>query len=282
MKTLLEILTLSSDYLKQKGVSQARRQAEDLLCDALKIQRMQLYTEFDRPLLEAELEICRKRLVRRGQGEPSQYIHGQVEFYGCTIKVSPDVLIPRQETEILVDKIIKELSNIDLSEKTFWDVCCGSGCIGIAIKKHFPLLKVEMSDLSPKALAIAKENALLNEVEVSFHQGDLLKPFHGMKTNYFVCNPPYISEEEYKDLDSEVRNFEPRTALLAGNNGLEFYQKISSELPKHLLKGGKAWMEIGHTQGQVIQSLFLQNLWKNSRLEQDWAGKDRFFFLEIE
>lgn len=135
MKTLLEILTLSTNYLQQQGFKNPRRQAEDLISEALGLQRLGIYLEFDRPLSESELEICRNYLARRSKGEPLQYIKGETEFYGCRICLNQNVLIPRQETEILVDLIAKRLEKEDLSRKTLWDVCCGSGCIGIALKK---------------------------------------------------------------------------------------------------------------------------------------------------
>jgi release factor glutamine methyltransferase len=211
-----------------------------------------------------------------------QYIHGQVEFFSCHFKVTRDVLIPRQETEILIDKIYQELSPLSLHGKKLWDLCTGSGCMGIALKKKLPSLEVTLSDLSNGALAIAKENANLNEVVVNFLQGDLLAPFQGKKTDFVVCNPPYISENEFQTLDSEVKNFEPRMALVSGNSGLEFYERLAKELPSFLNRGAKVWLEIGAGQGNALLSLFDKGPWKQFRCEQDWAGHDRFFFLEIE
>lgn len=280
MKTLLEILKLSTDYLQQHGISTPRRQAEDLLCDALGIKRMQLYLDFERPLTDSELKECRERLIRRGRGEPLQYIHGKVEFSGCTIAINPSVLIPRQETEILVDIIAKDLSQLPLEGKVLLDLCCGSGYIGIALKKRFPSLDVYLSDISAEALQVTKENAKNNEVQVNILQGDLLEPFH-KKAHYVVCNPPYISENEYAALDPEVRNFEPRTALVAGKTGLEFYQRLAKDLPNALHPGGKAWFEIGAGQGEQIKSLFSDPIWKTSAFAKDWAGHDRFFFLQL-
>ena len=160
MHTVIEILKLSTEFLKQKGIENSRRQAEDLLGDALGVGRMGLYLEHDRPLTESELNKCREWLKRRGNGEPLQYIAGKVEFFGCSLIVTPEVLIPRQETEILIDKIVQKLSTIDLEGKILWDVCCGSGCIGIALKKKFPKLHVALSDISAEALAVAKKNGL--------------------------------------------------------------------------------------------------------------------------
>lgn len=282
MKTLLEVLNLSADYLKERQIESPLREAQDLICDALNIKRVQLYLEYDRPMTDSELKLLRERLARRGKGEPSAYIHGYVSFLDCSLKVTSDVLIPRQETEILADKITKSLASEDLTGKTLWDICCGSGCLGIAIKKKLPGLHVVMSDISSSALTIAKENAALNNVEIECRKGDLFTPFNQDKTDYLVCNPPYISQLELTTLSREVRDWEPHQALLGGDSGLDFYYKLAECLPHFLNPKGKAWFEIGATQGPALISLFQGKPWKTSRLESDWSGKDRFFFLEIE
>lgn len=282
MHNLIEILILSTQYLQQRGIENPRRQAEELISDVLEMPRLHLYMEFDRPLTESELEICRQRLARRGKGEPLQYIKGEMEFYGCRIFLNKDVLIPRQETEILVDRIANQLEKEDLQNKCLWDICCGSGCMGIALKKKFPQLKVTVSDISPEALIVAKKNALANQVEVEFVQGDLLQPFEGRKTNYLVCNPPYIAEYEIPSLETEVRDFEPRRALVSGPTGLEFYARLASEMKGFLMSAAKAWFEIGSTQGTAIYEIFQKAGWGTCKVEKDWSGQDRFFFLENE
>ncbi len=282
MRTLQEVLQLSTEFLMQKGIKHPRREAQDMLCDALNFTRTQLYVEHERPLTTQELDLLRVRLARRAKGEPSSYIHGEVSFYDCRLIVNKDVLIPRQETEILTDKLVKTIEKDDYAGKIFWDLCCGSGCIGIAVKKRLPALQVVLADISPQALAVAKQNALKNNVEVDCLLGDLLAPFKGRRTSYFVCNPPYISEEDYLHLEKEVREHEPRQALVASNQGFAIYEQLAQELPAYLEPGAKGWMEIGAGQGNQILSLYQQSLWNKRRIEQDWAGHDRFFFLEIE
>lgn len=282
MKTILEILTLSAAYLEEGGIQNARRQAEELLADALGLKRVDLYLEFERPLTEAEMAICRSRLLRRRKGEPLQYIQGDVFFHDCQIRVNPNVLIPRQETEILVSNIIKELQSQSLEEKILWDVCCGSGCIGISLKKRFPQLRVILSDLSQEALELAKQNAELNEVDVEIRHGDLLQPFADERCHFFVCNPPYIPSANFHALDKEVRDFEPIMALIGGPTGLEFYKRLANELSTCLFPSGKVWLEIGHGQGNSINEIFNAGKWKKKRIENDWAGLERFFSLEIE
>ncbi|MEM1282057.1 MAG: peptide chain release factor N(5)-glutamine methyltransferase [Chlamydiota bacterium] len=282
MKTILDIISLSTEYLENHHVEQPRRESEQLVADVLGVKRIDLYMQFDRPLDEDELQNCREVLRRRAAREPTQYIQGSVEFYDCKIAVSTDVLIPRQETEILVDKIVKSLEGEELQDKMFWDVCCGSGCIGIAIKKRFPQLRVVLSDNSPFAVEVAQKNAKENEVDVEVLLGDLMQPFVGEKAHYLVSNPPYISEVEYEKLIPEVRKYEPREALISGSSGLEFYERFAEQLPSYLHSHAKVWFEIGAEQGDGIKKLFEREGYRQISVEKDWSDHDRFFFLEIE
>jgi len=275
MKTLGEVLKLSSEFLQKKGVDRPRREVEELLSSVLQLPRIELYMQFDRPLIEQELVQMREAVKRRSEGEPWQYIAGEVEFFGCSIKVNRDVLIPRHETEILVDRIVKEISETAVE---IWDVCTGSGCIGIALKKKRPDCKVILSDISKEALLVAKENAEKNGVEVELLQGDLLQPFQG-KADIIVCNPPYISEKEYATLDREVREWEPKIALIGG---MQFYERLSHELPRYLHPHGKVYFEIGTGMGKQIKNLFTSVHWKTVQIAQDWSSHDRFLFLETE
>ena len=279
MLTLLDVVQKSTQYLEQKGIENPRRQAEEVISEAFGLKRLEIYLNFERPLTESEIVKCRSVIERRGKREPSQYISGNVEFLNCKIQVTRDVLIPRQETEILTDKIIQELSKENLEGKTLWDVCSGSGCIGIAIKKRFPQLHVILSDISEKALEIAKYNAEINEVDVDCLLGDLLAPFANKKADFFVCNPPYIAEHEFSGLEPEVRDFEPKSALVSGPSGLEFYHRLVLELKNYLLPGSKAWLEIGHGQGQALQNLFSALPCKSAEIQTDWSGKERFLLL---
>lgn len=281
MKTVLEVLNLSVEFLASKGVKNPRRDVLDLFSHILDVKPLDLYVQFDRPLQESELSSFRTNLLRRSKGEPYQYISGEVNFFDCKFFVTRDVLIPRQETEILVDKIAKRLAGESLDDKVLWDICCGSGCIGIALKKRFPQLTVVLSDLSIEALAVATRNAAENEVDVVFRQGDLLQPFDGEKAHFVVCNPPYISEDEYRTLDVEVRNFEPKLALVAEDKGLVFYKRLARQLKKFLHPQAKVWLEIGHLQGQAVKEIFEEAQYSELQLLQDWSGHDRFFYLKM-
>lgn len=279
MKTIRELLSLSTAFLQERGVFQPRRQAEELLAHALQVQRMDLYLQHDRPLEEAELDVFRRWIQRKAKHEPTEYILEKVDFYRCTFQLNPSVLIPRPETEILVDLISKRLQQIDIKGKVLWDVCCGSGCIGISLKKAFPALTVVLSDLSSEALSLAARNASLNGVEVALREGDLLKPFQGEKADFITCNPPYISEKEYAVLDRSVRAFEPEMALVGGEKGTEMYERLASELSSYLNEKGQVFFEIGAGQGVSLKEIFSLP-WARFFLNQDWSGRDRFFFLE--
>ena len=277
MKTVSEAIALASKFLKEKGIERSRRLAEEIFSFALKLKRIDLYMQYDRPLNEEELCQIREPLARCAKNEPFEYISKEVEFFGCPLFVDQRVLIPRQETEILASLISKTIDQ----EATLWDLCTGSGCLGLSLKKHHPNLNVTLSDLSEEALVVAKMNAEKNKLDVQFRLGDLFAPFQeGEKTDLIVCNPPYVREEEWGQLSPSVKDFEPKTALVAPNDGLYFYQKIALHAPKYLNPKGKLWIEIGSSQKEAVQAIFNGGFWSKIQPIQDWAGKDRFFFLE--
>lgn len=276
MKTIQEILRLSTEFLEKKRVEIPKRSAEELLAACLQCKRLDLYLRFDRPLEEKELVFYRELLKRRAEGEPIAYILGQVTFYGLTLKVNPHVLIPRHETEILLHEIVQEFKKEENSAKRLFDVCCGSGCLGLGLKKAFPQFQVILGDLSIDALKVAKDNAEANQLDAEFVQGDLLTPFQG-KADLIVCNPPYVSDKEYENLSPEVREFEPKMALLAGKTGGEFYERLSRMLPSCLNPAGKIFFEIGAGQAEIVSNFFNTSAWKETQVKKDWAGHDRFF-----
>lgn len=275
MKTVSEILPLSTQFLQDRNVPNARRTVEDLLAALFKCKRIQIYMQFDRPIVESELVILREWLKRIAKNEPLEYIIGEIEFFGCQIKTDSRALIPRPETELLVEMISKKIQD----QKILWDLCTGTGCIGISLKKRFPALQVLLSDLSEKALELARENGLKNQVDVTFFLGDLFEPFVGRKADLIVCNPPYVSAKEYLILDPSVRDFEPKMALVGGETGFEFYERLARYAPQFLNPKGELILEIGEGQGKKLFEIFSMPFWK-SQLIQDFASKDRFFFLE--
>lgn len=278
MKTIGQVLKLASQYLESKNASQGRLEAEHLIANTLGLKRLDLYLRFDAPLTETELESIRTRLSRLAKGEPLAYIEGSVSFYNLDLNVDRRVLIPRPETELLVDAVVKKLKGMDLREKQLWDVCTGSGCIGLAIKKALPDLSVILSDVSQGALDVTNENAKKNVLSVQVVHGDLLEPFSGMKTDFVVCNPPYISSSDFAGLDSHVKDFEPTCALTSGTTGLEVYEKLSKQLPGFLNEGAIVWLEIGAGQAAAVKALF--NSFIHIQTYSDYGQHERILELQ--
>ncbi|MGB7978427.1 MAG: peptide chain release factor N(5)-glutamine methyltransferase [Chlamydiales bacterium] len=267
MKSILEIVKLSTAFLAERKMERPRRTAEEVVAFVLGLKKMDLYLRFDQPIVEAELGRIRELLKRCGKGEPLEYVLGEVEFLGCRIHLDRRVLIPRPETEILAEMVAKRVES-----GVLWDVCSGSGCLGIALKKARPDLEVVLSDISADALALAEENAKLNGAFVEILQGDLLAPFEGRRADWIVCNPPYISEAEYWNLDPSVKDFEPKLALVGGAKGTEMYERFKESLSRFLKPGGRVFFEIGASQGGALKKLFPEG-----ELGLDWAGHSRFF-----
>lgn len=270
MKSLLEIIGRSERFLRERGIERPRREAEEVIANVLGIHRIDLYLQFEKPLSATELEQLRTAIVRRANHEPAAYISGKVAFAGLTLKVTPAVLIPRPETEILVEKISEKLQTLPLEGKVLWDLCCGSGCLGHALKKRFPALNIVLSDISEEALEVARQNG----EGVTFKRGDLFAPFKGERCDFLVCNPPYVTEEEYSTLSPEVKR-EPKSALVGG---VAFYKRIAADVSHFLNPGGMIWLEMGTGQGDEIKKIFHDK----GVVENDWAGHTRFFFLEID
>jgi release factor glutamine methyltransferase len=276
--SVVKSLNQASSYLASRGITHPRQDAEDLLSSVLGLSRSSLY--LDGAIDNETYNLYFEKVIRRGHGEPLQYIIGSTFFYGAFLELTPDVLIPRPETELLVERVVNTLIDEEVKGKILWDMCTGSGCIAIALKKRFPQLIVMASDRCHAALEVAKKNAKINGVEIAFFEGDLFAPFEGKKCDYFVCNPPYVAQGELKNLDSEVKDFEPHIALHGGISGLDFYKRIAKELQKFLSPLGRAWLEIGSGQGKKITSLFAQEGFKKMQIGKDYAGLHRFFSLE--
>lgn len=282
MKTLSEVLQLATQYLEKQGVTRPRKNAQQILSFFLGLKPMELYMFFDRPVEEKELEPCRLALKRRSMGEPLDYILGKIGFYHTSIRVTPDVLIPRQETEIMLSSICQQIGQ--MSGKAL-DLCTGSGCLAIGLKKAIPTLDVTATDLSLAALKIAEDNGKANSLNIRWLHGDLTKPVGNEKFDLVLCNPPYIAESEYATLEKEVRLYEPKMALVSGSTGYEFFERLAHELPLILNNGAKIFFEIGFSQKTGILEIFSSHCWREVRVDKDWAGQDRFFssiFLESE
>ncbi|BAE81124.1 tRNA/rRNA methyltransferase [Chlamydia felis Fe/C-56] len=269
------ILSKASAYLKYHGVAFSDREASDILMDFLGISsRAQLASV----VLDADsLETYWKRVQQRAARVPTSYIHGSVSFLGLHLDVDSRVLIPRMETELLAERIIKYLTQHP-HIRTFYDVCCGSGCLGLSVKKYCPEIQVVLSDICPKAVAVAKANASINNLKVEILLGDLFSPY-SYPADAFVCNPPYLSFSEIMYVDPEVRCHEPWKALVGGSSGVEFYERIAQDLDLVLCPGGVGWLEIGYRQGELIKKIFAGR-GVSGTIYQDLSGCDRIFFLE--
>ena len=282
MRTINTILSESVCFLEKAKILSAKRCAQEIIAKIYGCARLDLFFKKDEILsIEKEKQI-NEAVRKRSKKEPLEYILGETYFYGCKLKITKDVLIPRQETEILVDLIVKKIEKMPLENKVLWDIATGSGCIGIALKKRFPKLKVVLSDISKEATILSYENAKKNGVDVEIRCGDLFEPFLNEKADFIISNPPYVSEEEYISLDKSVKNFEPKLALVSGKTGFEFYQRFAKEIKHHLQIGANIFFEIGCLQGKNVQKFFYEKIGEKGKILFDYAKKERFFFLEIE
>lgn len=282
MLTVLEAIKGAADYLERKGIQSPRLNAELLLSHILNCKRLELYLAFERPLQKNEIDAYREFIKRRGVFEPLQYIVGKVEFYGLQIAVNPSVLIPRPETELLVEEVISTAK--DIGEKRIIDFCCGSGNIAIALAKNLPHSKIICVDVSQEAIQTAQRNASQNGVEeqIIFIRKNILNGFELSDTqfDFIVSNPPYISSEEFTKLNPELRLYEPSIALTDGLDGLSFFKKIS-ELSKRLLKeSGKIFFEIGAGQTESVKQILQQNEFHNIIIKKDYSGIERILMGE--
>lgn len=270
MKTLGEILRLSIDHVTAKG-GRPRHEVEECIAAILGLKRLQLYLSFDRPLEENEIVRIRPSIARLARGEPLAYVQQSACFYGITYTVSPDVLIPRPETEVLVSVATAFLEQ-QSSPGTIFDICTGSGCIGLTLKSLFPAWHVVLSDISEKALSVARGNAERLNLDVEILQGNLLVPFGNRTASCLVANPPYLSTDEWNHLDVSVKNYEPRCALEGGPTGLECYRALLEGLPRHLNSPGLALFEISP---QLSNLLSLARQVARSEVIKDLAGRER-------
>jgi release factor glutamine methyltransferase len=280
--TLRELRLLASEAITQAGVENPGREADWLLADALRLTAAQLLTDTDRKLEPAQALKAWSFIERRAAREPLQYILGTQEFQGLEIAVTPDVLIPRPETELVVEEATEIL--LALPRPVIADVGTGSGCIAIALAKASPLATIYASDISWPALAVARRNVEIHDVagQVKFVHADLLNPFAAVPKGIFdavVSNPPYIADADIASLQLEVSGYEPRLALSAGLDGLTFYRRLLSAAPVLLKAGGYLIMELGYGQAATVRKLAEKTGLIAMRCRQDHAGIDRVLIL---
>ncbi|MBN1971135.1 MAG: peptide chain release factor N(5)-glutamine methyltransferase [Candidatus Delongbacteria bacterium] len=255
---LLDILNLTKDFFTKNNIENSRFEAEQILSSYFKIKRLDLYLQFEKPVNESELAEIRELLKRRKNGEPLQYILGETGFLGNNYKVNKNVLIPRFDTEVLAAELIDILKKSDKLYRIL-DIGTGSGCIPISVLCECQNCEFIAIDISDDALETAKENGKINGVSerVSFFKRDILEEFRVKeKFDIVVSNPPYIPLHEYENLDSEVKNYEPRGALTDGGDGLKFYRRFAELLPLILKGDGLFLFEIGYNQKDDISKIF--------------------------
>jgi len=278
--TVNRLLHWTRDFFKKKGIEKPQLEAEILLAHAMKIKRIELYTAFETEPTEAQRTVFRDFVKRRGNGEPSAYLTGSKEFYSLLFKVDSNVLIPRPETEDLV------LQTLDILKAypegyapAVVDVGTGSGIIAVTLAKHFPkhlapMAKIVAVDLSAEALNVARSNAEANGVadRIEWRRSDLLEQV-SETLDVIVSNPPYISQAEYEALPMDVKNFEPKEALLAGTKGTEVLERLISQAADRLRSSGHLLMEVSPMIAESATELLHD--WNNVQILPDSAGRQR-------
>lgn len=277
MPTVLELLEKVDKFFAEKGIESPRLNAELLLADILNCKRLNLYLQFDRPLKDDEVNRYREYVRRRSLREPLQYIIGKVEFFGLEFKVNSSALIPRPETEILVEEVIKSLYETD--SPVIIDIGTGSGNICGALASKLISSTVYSLDVSEKALALAEENirALNLEGRVHLMKQDILQENlpELPKADRIVSNPPYVPESEYNTLQEEIVKYEPRDAVTDESDGMKFYSRITRFAAENLKPGGSLFFELGYNSAQKAEEIMKSCGFTGIKIIKDYSGINR-------
>jgi release factor glutamine methyltransferase len=281
--TVRRILEWTIGFFTRKRVDAPRLSAELLLAHVLQSPRIKLYTDYDRALQDAELATFRQLVQRAAEQEPIAYLTGRAHFFNLEFDVSRDVLIPRPDTELLVESVMQRVRNQSgMEAPRVLDLCTGSGCVAAAIAWHVKTAIIVATDISAAAVKIARENLrrLGLESRSTVEQGDLFEPLAALPDlhpfDMIVANPPYIATPQLASLDRSVRDYEPLLALDGGPDGLDFHRRILAAAPRHLVPAGRVYLEIAFDQGKpALDLLTASSNWKDPRLLRDHAGNDR-------
>lgn len=276
--TVLDVVRKSTDFLDKKGVESPRLNAEWLIAHVLGLGRMELYLQFDRPLIDEELEQMRALVARRGKREPLQYVQGQTQFHDLTLKCDRRALIPRPETEQLVELVKESGPEIDQDIRIL-DLGTGTGAIALALAMHFPRSQVVATDASQDALDLASENALLCGLQnrVEFRLSDWFTNLgEAVAFDLIVSNPPYLTDQELTDAETEVKDFEPKSALVANDEGMTDLRSIINGAIPLLKDSGSLWLETGIAQRDALLDSCRRAGYANSEGLDDWSGRSRF------
>jgi release factor glutamine methyltransferase len=278
MLSIREIKERTEAFFKEKGVPNPKLDTDILIAHSLGIKRLDLYLDLERPLTEAQLGELRPLVKRRADREPLQYIVGTTEFYGLCLKVDKRALIPRHETEELVDLIIEQQ---EAPPRRILDLGTGSGALALALASKYPEAAVTAIDQSAEALALASENAQQLGIadRINFLEGNWWSPLGNDATfDLIVSNPPYLTEAEMKTAEPEVIEHEPHSALVAGTDGLDDFRILLEGTPKFLANGGLLAMETGIAQSEALTDLAKQ-VGLTGHSIGDLSGRPRFFFV---
>ena len=277
MLTIREIKMRTEAFFREKGVPNAKLDTDILIAHSLGIKRLDIYLDLDRPLTETQLTILRPLVKRRASREPLQYIIGKTEFYGITLKVDPRALIPRHETEELIELIVERL---ETPPARILDLGTGSGAIALALASKYSDAEVTATDQSDEAITLAKENALALNLSsrVTFIKGNWFEPLdEGARFDLIVSNPPYLTEAEMQTAEPEVIDHEPHNALASGQEGLDDLGLLFKSVPRHLAEGGLLALETGIGQADAIKAMALEVSLHGQSVE-DLSEHPRFFF----
>ena len=308
--TIQKLLNWVTEHFTKKGIDSPRLSAELLLCHVVRLQRIELYTKFDKPVARQQLDRLHDLVKRAGQNEPIAYLVGKTEFYSLEINVTPDCMIPRPETELLVERAIEFLRTRPVRNSTMsntlqkgsisngprtatqfvCDLCTGSGCIAVAIAKNYPDARIIATDICDAALAVAAGNVEKHQLkdQITLLCGDLFDPIiSGLDVDklvpdsdrgfdLIVCNPPYVNTAEYEKLDKNVKDYEPKIALFAGVDGLDIYRRVIERADRFLKPNAALMLEIGFAQGRAVGELLERSgAFAEVRIEKDLHNNDR-------
>jgi release factor glutamine methyltransferase len=293
--TIGKLIEWTRGFFEKKGIPQPRLEAEILLAHVLGMERIDLYLKYEQPVDEAQRASFRDLIRRRADREPTRYLVGVCEFMSLALKITPDCLIPRPETELLVEQVLAlsgakrrpmgaafpgDAGPAPVPVRVI-DLCTGSGCVAVSLAVHLPPSEVTAADLSPAALAVARENAEAHGVDgrIAFLEGDLYEPLDAadvQPADFLVANPPYVAEAGWAALAPEIREHEPRAALVAGPRGLEVVERIVKGAPAYLKEGGVLLVEIGAEQGRAAAAAAsaVRGL-ADVQIVKDYANLDR-------
>lgn len=276
--TVAGLLAWTAEYFTRQALDAPRLSAEILLAHALRCDRIELYTRHDARPSPAQREAFRETVRQAATGRPIAYLIGYKEFFSLRFEVTPDVLIPRPETELLVERTIHLVRAAPNEIRRILDVGAGSGCIAISLARHLPDVTICANDVSAAALEVAKRNARRHDVHerIEFRLGDLLEPWiDGPPFDVIVSNPPYVATGDAASLAANVRDYEPHAALFAGDDGLSILRRLATQTPQHLTPAGHLLLEVAYDQAIAVRGLLDECGWTAIVAYKDLAQHER-------